>query len=86
MIVYIYYQIADIYDQMGKYKKAIKGYQNVIKKDPSYTQAYIQLGKIYYEKVKDFTKAKKYLEEANEKEIMNYGYSYYGVDVHTISA
>lgn len=80
--IYIYYQIADIYDQMGKYKKAIKGYQSVIKKDPNYTQAYVQLGKIYFEKVKDYGKAKKYLEEANEKEIMNYGYSYYGVDVH----
>jgi pentatricopeptide repeat protein len=60
--IYIYYQIADIYDQMGKYKKAIKGYQSVIKKDPNYTQAYIQLGKIYFEKVKDYSRAKKYLE------------------------
>lgn len=80
--IYIYYQIADLYEQMGKTNKAIKGYKNVIKKDQNYTQAYVQLGKIYYEKVKDLRKAKQYLETANEKEIMNYGYSYYGVDVH----
>jgi pentatricopeptide repeat protein len=80
--IYIYYQIADLYEQMGKTKKAIKGYKSVIMKDPGYTQAYVQLGKLYYEKVKDYKKAKQYLETANEKEIMNYGYSYYGIEVH----
>jgi tetratricopeptide (TPR) repeat protein len=80
--IYIYYQIADLYEQMGKYKRAIKEYKKVLKRDSNYTQAYVQLGKLYYERLQDFKKAKYYLETANEKEIMNYGYSYYGVDVH----
>lgn len=80
--IYIYYQIADLYEQMGKYKRALKEYKKVIKRDSSYTQAYVQIGKIYYEKLNNLKKAKLYLETANEKEIMNYGYSYYGVDVH----
>jgi tetratricopeptide (TPR) repeat protein len=79
---YIYYQIADLYEQMGNYKKAVKGYKTVLKKDSGYTQAYVQLGKIYYEKYKDYKKAKNFLEKANEIEILNSGYSYYGVDVH----
>jgi tetratricopeptide (TPR) repeat protein len=80
--IYIYYQIADLYEQMGKYKRAVKEFKNVIKRDSNYTQAYVELGKLYYEKLRDYKKAKFYLETANEKEIMNYGYSYYGVDVH----
>ena len=31
--VYIYYQMANIYEQMGNYKKAIRGYNDVIKRD-----------------------------------------------------
>ncbi len=80
--IYIYFQIADLYEQMGKTNKAIRGYKEVITRDPDYAQAYVQLGKIYYEKKKNYDKAKAYLETANEKEITNYGSSYYGVDVH----
>jgi pentatricopeptide repeat protein len=80
--IYIYYQMANIHEQMGKYQKAIRGYEEVIRKDPDYTQAYIQLGAIYFEKLKDYRKAKKYLNAANERELAKYGTSYYGVDLH----
>lgn len=80
--IYIYYQIADLYEQMGKYKRALKEYKKVIRRDSSYTQAYVQIGKLYFEKLNNLKKAKLYLETANEKEILNYGYTYYNVDVH----
>lgn len=79
---YIYYQIADIYEHMGNFKKAIKNYKFILKRDSAYIEAYVQLGRLYYEKFNDYKKAKEYLEKANEMEIMNYGYSYYGIDVH----
>lgn len=79
---YIYYAIANIYEKMGHYKKAIKEYNKLIKKDSSYTQAYIQLGIIYYDKFKNFDKARRLLEKANEIEISTYGYSSYNVDLH----
>jgi tetratricopeptide (TPR) repeat protein len=78
----IFYSIANIHQKMGKYKKAIKEYNRILKIDPNYSQAYIQLGIIYYEKLEDFTKARKYLEKANEIELGMYSYGSYNVDLH----
>jgi S1-C subfamily serine protease len=80
--VFIYYQIANTYEMMKKFKKAIKGYVNVIKRDSGYTQAYVQLGKIYFEKYEDYDKSNKYLMEALQREILQYGYSSYNLDLH----
>ena len=80
--VFIYFQIANTYELMKKYKKAIKGYKDVIKRDSSYSQAYIELGKIYYEKYEDYEEADKYLTMALEQDILNYGYSSYNLDLH----
>ncbi len=82
MDVFIYYQIANTYEMMKKYKKAVVGYKNVIKRDSNYTDAYVQLGYIYFKKYKNFDKAKKYLTEALERDILNYGYSSYNLDLH----
>ncbi|MFC2092794.1 trypsin-like peptidase domain-containing protein [Bacteroidota bacterium] len=80
--VFIYYQIANTYEMMSKYKKAIAGYKDVIKRDSNYTDAYVQLGQIYFKKYKDYDKAKKYLTEALERDILSYGYSSYNLDLH----
>ena len=70
---YINFQISGIYEKMENYPMAISGYEKLIKRDPDYIEAYVQLGKIYYEKLKNYSKAKRYLELANEKEIALYG-------------
>jgi tetratricopeptide (TPR) repeat protein len=70
---YIYFQMAGIYEKMENYQKALTSYEKIVKKDPDYIDAYVQLGEIYFEKLKDYTKAKHYLELANEKEIILYG-------------
>lgn len=75
--VFIRYQIANIYEKMGKYKKAEKEYKRIIKKYPDYIQAYMQLGYLYYKQMDDYKSAKKYLEEAYEREISMYGSTYY---------
>jgi tetratricopeptide (TPR) repeat protein len=75
--VYLRYQIGTIYESMGKYSKALGEYKKIIRKDPSYTQAYIQIGAIYYNKYKDYISAKKYVEEAYDREITAYGSTYY---------
>jgi tetratricopeptide (TPR) repeat protein len=80
--VYIFFQIGNVYEKMGDYRKAAAEYDRIIKRDPNYTQAYVQLGVIYYEKFKDYKKAKKFLTVANEKELASTGSSAYYVDVH----
>jgi tetratricopeptide (TPR) repeat protein len=79
---YIYFQIASIYEKMEQYDKAINGYENIIRRDSDYMQAYVQLGMLYYDKLKDNAKAKKYLEIANEKEIMSYGSYPSNIDIY----
>jgi len=71
------YQIAFLYEKMGKYNRAVKEYNMIIKKDSSYTQAYIQLGSIYFEKYQDYQLAKKYIEAAYDREMTAYGNTYY---------
>lgn len=78
---FIRYSIATMYDQMGDYKKAEKTYSDVINRDSSYTNAYVGLGKIYYEKYKNFSKAKNILERAYEREINLYGNVPYNLDL-----
>ncbi len=78
---FIRYSIANIYDQMGDYKKAEKGYIDVIKRDSSNTNAYVGLGKIYFEKYKDYSKAKKILDAAYEREMNLYGTTPYNLDM-----
>lgn len=75
--IYLRYQMANIYEKMGKNNTAIKEYKNLLKRDPSYTQAMIQLGVIYFDKLGDTREAKKYFEQAYEKEIVMYGSTYY---------
>jgi tetratricopeptide (TPR) repeat protein len=78
---FIRYSIANIYDQMGDYKKAEKSYKEVIKRDSSNTNAYVGLGKIYYEKYKDYKKSKKILEKAYDRELTLYGTAPYNLDL-----
>lgn len=75
--VYVRYQIANLHEQMKNYPLAIKEYKKIIKKDSTYTQAYIQLGVLYYTKMDDYRKAKEYLNKAYEKEITAYSSTYY---------
>jgi tetratricopeptide (TPR) repeat protein len=75
--VYVRYQIANLHEQMKNYSLAIKEYKKIITKDPTYTQAYIQLGVLYYTKMDDYRKAKDYLNKAYEKEIVAYSSTYY---------
>jgi tetratricopeptide (TPR) repeat protein len=74
--VFINYQIAYLNDMMKNYKKAIKGYFEVIRLDSNYIKAYIQLGQIYYDK-KDYEKAKKYLLSAYERSELYSDYATY---------
>ncbi len=52
-------------------------YKKIIKKDPSYTQAYIQIGALYYNKYQDYRTAKEYFEKAYDNEMVLYGSTYY---------
>jgi tetratricopeptide (TPR) repeat protein len=74
---YLRYQIGGIYESMGKYDKAIKEYKRIIKKDPLYTQAYVALGSVYYNKKQDYRLAKTYIEKAYDMEMVTYGSTYY---------
>ena len=65
---------------MGKYDKAIKEYKRIIKKDPMYTQAYVALGSVYFNKKQDYNMAKAYIEKAYDLEMVTYGSTYY-VDI-----
>ena len=74
---YIRYQMAFIYEKMGKYNRAVKEYNKIIKRDSSYIQPYIQLGGIYFDKYNDYRMAKKYIEAAYDREMSVYGNTYY---------
>ena len=78
---FIYYQIAELYDKKKDTKSAVANLHKAIKYDSNYTQAYVKLGEIYYNK-KDYSKAKKILEESNEKYMIAYGSSPYSLDLH----
>lgn len=78
---FIRYSIANLYDLMGDYKKAEKSYKEVISRDSSNTSAYVGLGKIYYEKYKNYNKAKKILELAYDRELTLYGSAPYNIDL-----
>lgn len=75
--IYVQYQIAFLNEKMGKYKKAVREYNRIIQKDSTYIQAYIQLGGIYFDKYHDYRMAKRYIEDAYEREISSYGNTYY---------
>ena len=75
--IYSQYQIAYLTEKMGKPEKAVKLYKKLLKKDSNYTQAYIQLGALYYEHFGDYANARKYLEYAYDKETVAYGNTYY---------
>jgi tetratricopeptide (TPR) repeat protein len=75
--IYTQYQIAFLNEKMGKFKRAIKEYKRIIAKDSSYIQAYIQLGSIYYDHLQDYRTSKKYIEAAYDREMENYGNTYY---------
>ena len=75
--IYVQYQIANLHEKMGRYKTAIKEYKRIIKKDSGYTQAYIQIGAIYFYKYNDYRVSKKYIELAYDRELTYYGSTYY---------
>lgn len=62
---FIRYQIANAYQLKNDKRKAISEYRRLIAVDPKYIDAYIQLGKIYYESG-NFERAGSYLETAYE--------------------
>ena len=79
--VYVLYQMADLYGKQKDIKKSEEVYKKIIKIDPAYIMGYIQLGKLYYEQ-KDYKSAKKYLNMAVEKTMMEeYSYGNY-LDLH----
>lgn len=78
---FIHYQIANLYNQMGDKKKAILEFNKMIQKDSGYTDAYVQLGKIYYES-NNTARAKKYFQNAYERELLLSGYAPYNSDLH----
>ena len=67
---------------MNDYKKAVREYKSLIKRDSNYTDAYIQLGKIYYEKYNKYETAGKYLRKAYERELASTGYAPYSSEIH----
>lgn len=80
--VYILYQIASINELLKNYDKSVAGFKKLLKVDPNYTSAYVELGKIYYLK-DDFKSAKKNLETALEKMMMEeYSYLANQLDLH----
>lgn len=72
---FVHFQIASINELRKDYKKALAGYDKIIKNDSSYTEAYVHAATIHYNIFKDKRKAKKYLNTALEREILNYGYA-----------
>jgi tetratricopeptide (TPR) repeat protein len=81
---FIRYQIAYLNEMMKDYKKAIKSYNALIKRDSNYIGAYVRLGNIYYKEYKDFSKAKKYLQEALFRNDMLYDYGSGNTDLYYI--
>lgn len=79
---FIRYQIAFINESMKNYKKAITAYNNIIKRDSNYINAYVRLGDIYYKQYKDYNKSKKYLTEAMVRNEMIYDYGTGNVDLY----
>ena len=78
---FIYFQIANMYEEMKDYKKAISEYKKLLVFDPSYNEANIRLGKIYYTKYKNLAKSNKYLQKAYENELLNTGATPYNFDL-----
>ena len=64
-LTFIRYQIAGTYQLKNDSKSAVKEYKRLLKSDPNYYDAYIQLGKIYYDAGK-YEQAGNYLEKAYE--------------------
>ena len=61
---YIQYQIANTYHLMNDKKKAIQEYRKLLNRNPDYVDAYVQLGRIYFEDYKNYEKASQYLDKA----------------------
>lgn len=57
----IYSKMAAIFEKVGEYEKAIECYNKILEKAPKYTDAYRQIGYMYY-KLEDYEKAIKYYE------------------------
>lgn len=79
---FIRFQIANLYEEMNENKKSVDEYKKLIQLDSNYSDAYIRLGKIYFEKYDKPKTAKKYLQAAYEKELLNTGYASYNPDLH----
>lgn len=79
---FIRYQMAYLNEMMKDYKKAIKNYNELIKRDSNYINAYVRLGDIYYRQFKDYKKAKTYLTEALLRNDMQYEYGSGNIDLY----
>jgi tetratricopeptide (TPR) repeat protein len=79
---FIRYQIAYLNESMKNYKKAILAYNNIIKRDSNFINAYVRLGDIYYKQYKDYNKSKKYLTEAMIRNEMIYDYGTGNIDLY----
>jgi tetratricopeptide (TPR) repeat protein len=81
---FIRYQIGYINEMMKNYKKAIVNYNDLIKRDSNFINAYIRLGDIYYKQFNDYKKAKKYLTEALIRNDLLYEYGSGNIDLYYI--
>lgn len=79
---FIRYQIAFINESLKNYNKAMTGYNNLIKRDSNYINAYVRMGDIYYNHFNDYEKSKKYLMEAMIRNEMMYDYGTGNVDLY----
>ena len=55
--------IADLFNTLGEYQRAINSYEKVIKIKPNYAITHNNLGIIFY-KLQEFQKAKRYFKKA----------------------
>jgi tetratricopeptide (TPR) repeat protein len=79
-LVFIRYQIANTYQLKNEKKKAVTEYKKLLRIDPNYVEAYVQLGKLYYDDG-NYEKAKQYLEKAYEYTLNG---EYYASDYSSI--
>jgi len=78
--IFIYFQIGTLQEKLGNHENAIKIFDKIIKRDSTYTGAYAEAGKIYYDKLDDIKTAKNYFIMAYLKDLNSY-YSSGNVDV-----
>lgn len=74
-------KIADIYNNMGKYKKELEEYRNLLEKDPSHLIANFKTGERLF-LMKNYAAAQPYLETAQENDPQNPKLLEYLANIH----